>query len=654
MEGPGGNDDRVGDQGIAGAANLVAGPPSAPHSVLLPVGARATAQLRRDGLRKSSASLYPFPVGESVTAGRVRGAAASAPSSSAEPEPIQGTASDPLFVSPDLGCQCHAIARNIGGRREKSASWLVRATWAFVGLGLLIRLVRYFVVYPIWHDEAFLAVNFLDRGYRDLLRPLDYAQVSPILFLWVELTVVRLLGFSEWSLRLFPAVCGIASVILFRHVAARILRGVPLLLAVGIFATAFYPVRHSAEVKPYASDLLASLLLLALAVEWWRAPTRSREWWALAALVPILLAISYPAVFVAAGVSVALAPSVFRLGLMRVRLAFLVYNVALVASFLSIYFGATVFQSSALRDGYRWGYWHQAFPPWSEPWKLMFWLLDVHAGNALAYPLGGEHGGSAATLLAVVVGVLAMWRRGRCTLLALLLSPSLMGLAAAGLGQYPYGGAPRLTQYLAPPFCLLAGLGASVIVARLSPGVRRRRALGVSIVLLAAIGVFLVVRDLCEPYRVRADLETRQFAKAFWQTDGRVADLVCVKSDLGLNFQPHLWSRGMSAVYLFHRGMFARPRVRTDAIHAGIADGSRRTARLVFFDELPDDNPSFNRWLARIASAYEITLPRDYTVNPGKPGELWLRDRYIVLDLVPRGTADERRMCDLNHSDIVR
>ncbi len=102
---------------------------------------------------------------------------------------------------------------------------LTRATWAFVGLGLLVRLVRYLVVYPIWHDEAFLAVNFLDRGYLDLLRPLDYSQVAPILFLWIELASVKLFVFSEWSLRLFPAVCGLASVMLFRHFAARLLRG---------------------------------------------------------------------------------------------------------------------------------------------------------------------------------------------------------------------------------------------------------------------------------------------------------------------------------------------------------------------------------------------------------------------------------------------
>ena len=101
---------------------------------------------------------------------------------------------------------------------------IARATWGFLALGLFVRLVRFLVVYPIWPDEAFVAANFLERGYLDLVRPLDYVQVCPILFLWIELTVVRLFGFSEWSLRLFPALCGLASMVLFRHLATRVLR----------------------------------------------------------------------------------------------------------------------------------------------------------------------------------------------------------------------------------------------------------------------------------------------------------------------------------------------------------------------------------------------------------------------------------------------
>ena len=193
-----------------------------------------------------------------------------------------------------------------------AARRLDQATWAFVALGVLLRIARYAMDYPLWWDEAFVAVNFIRRDYLDLLRPLDYGQVCPILFLWAELTLVKLLGFSEWSLRLFPLGCAVVSVVLFRHVAGRVVRGVPLLLAVAIFAVSFHPIRHAADVKPYASDLLAALALLATALEWLRTPERARWMWASAAVAPIAMALSHPAIFVAGGIAAGLAPAVVK------------------------------------------------------------------------------------------------------------------------------------------------------------------------------------------------------------------------------------------------------------------------------------------------------------------------------------------------------
>ena len=52
---------------------------------------------------------------------------------------------------------------------------------------MLLRIARYTMNFPLWWDEAFVAVNLIRRGYLELLRPLDYGQVCPILFLWSEL-----------------------------------------------------------------------------------------------------------------------------------------------------------------------------------------------------------------------------------------------------------------------------------------------------------------------------------------------------------------------------------------------------------------------------------------------------------------------------------
>jgi hypothetical protein len=47
-------------------------------------------------------------------------------------------------------------------------------------------------------------------------------------------------------------------------------------------------------------------------------------------------------------------------------------------------------------------------------------------------------------------------------------------------------------------------------------------------------------------------------------------------------------------------------------------------------------------------------MAREYTINPGKPGELRLRDRYVVLDLVPREIEADRVTGALSHAPVVR
>ena len=124
----------------------------------------------------------------------------------------------------DDGADGHARQASTRARLFCQAQRIDRAVLAFVALGVVLRVGHYLNNYPLWGDEAFLALSFLRRGYLDLLLPLEYGQICPILFLWAELTAVKLFGFSEWSLRLCPLICGVGSVFLFRHVAGRVLR----------------------------------------------------------------------------------------------------------------------------------------------------------------------------------------------------------------------------------------------------------------------------------------------------------------------------------------------------------------------------------------------------------------------------------------------
>ncbi len=377
-----------------------------------------------------------------------------------------------------------------------------------VVLGVVWRVARFAAGQPLWGDEAFLAVSVLLRDYAGLLRPLEYYQIAPAGFLWGELAMVRALGKSEWALRLIPFASGLASLGLFVRFAGKTLDRRSALLAVGIFAAAYYPVRHATEAKPYATDLLFSLMTTGLAWSTWLDRESLRRWLALAGVVVVGVWCSYPLVFVAAGVGAVLAVRVGANPSRRAILFYLAFGMASAASWLGSYFAVAREQARSAPFYTSLETWQGAFPPFEEPWKLAYWLLDVHTGNMLAYPNGGNKFGSLATALLVAVGCLTLWR-SRPALLAMLLSPLAANLLAASLHRYPYGTSARTTLFMAPAFCLLAGLGLVTVIRRLK-GPRRRRAYRLATISLAGMMVVATVVNVGWPYKNYEDTLNRQ------------------------------------------------------------------------------------------------------------------------------------------------
>ena len=516
-----------------------------------------------------------------------------------------------------------------------SGAWVARATLGFVALGVTIRVVRYLLNFPLWCDETMLAANFLDRGYADLLGTLDYRQVSPLLFRFVELTAVEVFGFSEMSLRLFPFVCGVGSMLLFRHVAGRIMAGVPLLLAVAIFAVSGWPLRYVAEVKPYASDLLVALGMLALAIEWRRDTARVGWLWGLAALAPVAVGLSLPAVLVAAGVGFALLPSVARSDRWGVRLAYVAFGVGALATFLAL---QGFYKTSPQDQAYFYRDWAEAFPPLGNPVAFAAWFLKMHTGFAFAYPIGGANGLSALTFVYAAAGVWALWRRERRAILGLMLMPFAMGLAAAAARRYPYGMNTRTMQYLAPMICLFAGLGAAAILARFGPRARRHL-LRASVAGLAALGLWHSGYDLTHPYKTPSDERARAFAKWLWTEKSIHAELACARVDLGAVFDPEHWGRDATDTYLCYQRIYS-PRhargapVRLDAVSAS------HPLRVVLYNEFPEATPAFRSWMAAMQARYLLRGLESFTVSTLEPkkGPTW-DSHYTVYEFVPRPGA---------------
>jgi len=430
-----------------------------------------------------------------------------------------------------------------------------RWAWIFVGIGVFDRVLRWMLGFPLWGDESFLALNLIRRDYEQLTHALDTTQVAPVGYLWWEKSLIETFGCSELSLRAAALISGVAALVLFRLLAGRLLRGTSLVAAVGVFSVSYYPLRHAAEVKPYASDLLAAVLLLWGAVEWRINPRSIPRSLGLFVAALVALPLSYPAAFVAGGVSLALLAELLRShplrrghpwrrgGELRPWLGWFAFNGAVVAMFGAIYwlavrnqFEAMAIQLEETGKNMQW-HWREGFPPSvSEPWKLVQWLFAAHTGETLAYPLGGDSPTCIPQAVLVVVGGMALWRSGRRFFPLAMLGMLSLALIAAFLGKYPYGYGERVQQHWVPFVCLLLGAGYGRGIAALGSAVLRRRLILVGGVLLLVLGAAWPAIDVAKPYKAANDRDHQEFSRWFWRFGGDGETLLCVSEDFDVHF----------------------------------------------------------------------------------------------------------------------
>ena len=379
--------------------------------------------------------------------------------------------------------------------------------FGMVGLGLIWRVARFAAGAPFWYDEAYIAVNLLVRDFAGILRPPEYFQIAPLGFFAIERMAILLLGPAEWTMRLVPFVAGIAGLVLFERFARATVDRRSALMAVAIFAASYYPVRHSAEVKPYSIDLLASLATMMLGWSLWRDRDGPGRWLALTALIAVGVWFSYPLIFVAASVGLMLTIRAWTSPNFRVLRSWAILGVVASASWLAMYLTVARPQAEAAPFYSKSDTWDGAFPPsWKEPRRLVNWLIDVHTGNMLAYPAGGNTFGSIGTAALVAFGCYSL-RRYRSTLIAFLLLPLVPTFLASCFHRYPYGTSARTMLYMAPSFCLLAGIGLASLFRRVFPGRRRVRALAATSAILGGVMVVASVGNVARPFREQFDVD---------------------------------------------------------------------------------------------------------------------------------------------------
>lgn len=315
-----------------------------------------------------------------------------------------------------------------------------------IGVGL--RLNHYLGNRSLWLDEAMVALNLRDRSFSELLQPLDYDVLAPYGFLCIEKLAAELLGYTEYALRLYPLIAGVAALFLFYRLANKVIGKAAALVGLALFALSNWPIYYAAEVKQYSSDAMFALLLLLAAAS-------PLEHWRRQRLLPLALLgfaaiwFSHPSVFVLTGIGLTFG----LLHLSRKDWPRLRQTAAMSALWL-LGFGISLIitpvGTSNVVDHMQEIHWGSYFMPWPpRPGWLLDSIFEVFR-QPVGFPLNGL------ALFLFLVGAYSLWTRNR-PWLSLLVAPILAALAASSLHLYPFTG--RLLLFIVPGVLIVLAEG---------------------------------------------------------------------------------------------------------------------------------------------------------------------------------------------------
>ncbi|HSN69642.1 MAG TPA: hypothetical protein VLV48_10370, partial [Thermoanaerobaculia bacterium] len=382
---------------------------------------------------------------------------------------------------------------------------------ALVLLGAGLRLWQWAGEGSLWLDEIAVARNIEALTTLELMTgPLAFDQVAPAGFLAaVKLSTIAF-GSSERALWLFPLICGLASLLVFRKLAERMLRGVAVPLAMGLFAIALPMIRYSAEVKQYGIDALATAALTLIALDL-RAAPRTTGRLILAGLAGmVVIWFSHTSAMVMPGLGAALAIAwllerdrdTARALLITMPLWAVGSLTALVVAEKSMTPSTRAFMHDFWRGGFL------PLPP--RPGTALPWLWERITGLygdpwTLQYPLAWLY------VLLAALGIAVLWRQRRDAAL-LTAGPFVLTLLVSAAQEYPFR--QRLIVFLVPPALIAVAAGAGWLIALAA---RFNKAAAVAVAALAIAPPVWAIVEARIPARVDNYLPAYAYLQAHRQ-----------------------------------------------------------------------------------------------------------------------------------------
>ncbi len=266
--------------------------------------------------------------------------------------------------------------------------------------------------------------------------------------------------------------------------------------------------------------------------------------------------------------------------------------------------------------------------------NFALFVVTSNTSESMAYPIGGDHGASTVTTLLCLTGLVVLLRNRRFSLALLCAAPLALSFAAAVLHRYPYGNHARFALFMAPIFCILAGLGAAAFLSLLKN--RRWSAAGplkAALVFLTLVAVGTAVRDFLKPYKEPCWGRNRDFARWFWCDKAQDAELACYVHDM------HGKKTGgdLASVYYCNQRIYLdrlakRQSPRLDQVSK---NHPLRVARFHPAATTEADEAEFRRWLESQEAKYRLVARESFPMTFWVKQERKCVDQVEVYEFVP-------------------
>lgn len=130
--------------------------------------------------------------------------------------------------------------------------------------GIAYRILFYSYGRPFWNDECVLAFNIMPFNIINCFKPLLFSQAAPPVFMVIAGLFSKIIPSIEHALRFFPLVSSILSIGAFYYLSKNTLnKKSTVLLAMILFCFNYRLIYYAQEFKPYSSDTLVFLSILA-------------------------------------------------------------------------------------------------------------------------------------------------------------------------------------------------------------------------------------------------------------------------------------------------------------------------------------------------------------------------------------------------------